>query len=420
MRTRAIACIVTAISVIAFGAGGGPLAAGAPATGAPGAAKPVLSWKKCDGGFECATLKVPRDWDRPKGKRLRLALIRLRATKKPIGSLLINYGGPGASGLSSLRQSGKLIRKATRGRMHVVSWDPRGVGQSAPVLCPEGNDAFYNADPTTPEGLTEMAQAVALRAQACAQRFGDYLGDIGTDQVVQDMDAIRKAVGDREVSFLGLSYGTRVGTVYAQRYPKRVRAMVLDVSLPPVSTLTSISEGLAPAFEGALHEWFRRCAAAPPCAFGDDPAAGFDALVAHIRNDRPVVPNTGGRRLTVGLFNQVILAGIINFQGSTRLAAGVIADFRATGDPTKLFQVAEIIAGGRRPDGTYASNGTEIFQCVNCLDWQDRPTVTQVCGPRRRRPGRRTAPRRFRGDLRADEQHGVSRAGKTRSPAYLQ
>jgi pimeloyl-ACP methyl ester carboxylesterase len=339
-----------------------------------------LNWRACEDGFQCATLRVPRDWDRPrKSGKISLSLIRLPATSKPaLGSLLINYGGPGASGVASLRGSGKLIREATAGRMHVVSWDPRGVGASAPILCPEGNDAFYNADPTTPVGLQTMANAVRERADACFARYGGYLSDIGTDQTVKDMDVIRRAVGDRRATFLGLSYGTRVGAVYAQNYPERVRAMVLDGSLPPVSTITGVSTGLATAFEGALHEYFRRCAREPQCALGPDPAAGYDAIAASLRGNPPVVPGTDGQRLTIGLFNQVTLALIINYQGSTGAAAGAIANYRATGDPTMLYQLGVTIAGGRQPDGSYAGNGTETFQFINCLDWQDRPTPEQV------------------------------------------
>jgi pimeloyl-ACP methyl ester carboxylesterase len=140
-------------------------AAAAPATAESQAKRAKLSWRDCEDGFQCARLLVPRDWDRPRGgRRISLAPIRLPATKrKPVGSLLVNYGGPGASGLTSLRQSGKLIRRATRGRMHVVSWDPRSVGESAPIGCPEGNDAFFEADPFTREGIEQMGAAVAER-----------------------------------------------------------------------------------------------------------------------------------------------------------------------------------------------------------------------------------------------------------------
>lgn len=360
----------------------GVLALSSAAAGAtPSQAKSgTLQWRNCEDGFQCATLRVPRDWDRPRqSRKIKLALIRLPATHKPVtGSLLINFGGPGASGLTSLRGAGKLIRKATQGRLNVVSWDPRSVGESAPIKCPEGNDAFFEADPFTEPGIAQMGDAVAERARACSARYGSYLSDIGTDQVVKDMDAIRKAVGDRKVNFLGMSYGTRVGSVYAAHYPNKIRTMVLDGSLPPVSTATEIAEGLAVAFEGAMNEYFSRCAQKPSCVFGPDPAARFDELVADLRANPPEIPGTGGRRLTVGLLYQVTVALMINFGGSTQAAEGVIGDYLSTGNPANLYAFTQIIAGNRQPDGTFLSNGPETFQFIDCLDWQDRPTVAEV------------------------------------------
>src|SRR5688572_26367685 len=135
-KRRAIGLMLCALVLLsaAWAAGGGA----SPAHARTG----DLEWRACQDGFQCATLSVPRDWARPGGPRIRLSLIRLPATRPGKGrvrSLLVNFGGPGASGVGSLRQSGKQIRDATRGRLHVVSWDPRGVGESAPILCPEGN-----------------------------------------------------------------------------------------------------------------------------------------------------------------------------------------------------------------------------------------------------------------------------------------
>jgi pimeloyl-ACP methyl ester carboxylesterase len=337
-----------------------------------------LTWRSCDDGFQCAKLTVPRDWTKPGNGSIQLSLIRLPATNgRRIGSLLVNYGGPGASGVMELRGSGKLIQQHTEGRFDVVSWDPRGVGESAPIVCPEGNEAFYNADPETAAGILAIASSVRVRAKACGERYGSYLAAIGTVQVVQDMDAIRQALGEAKVTYLGLSYGTRVGAVYAQRYPQRVRAMVLDGSLPPVSTLEEITTTMATSFERGLHDWIRRCAARPPCAFGPKPFQAFDDLYARVRRNPPVVPSMGGRRLTVGLLNQIMLAGIVNFNGSTELAEAAIRAYTETGMYAPLLTLGEGITS-RQPDGSYARNGTETFQFINCLDWQDRPPLTQV------------------------------------------
>ena len=251
-----------------------------------------------------------------------------------------------------------------------------GLGESEPILCPEGNTAYYNADFTTLGGLAQMADAVAERSYVCTARYGDYLGLIGTTQVVRDLDAIRGALGEDKLNFLGLSYGSRIGSVYAAMFPEHVGNMVLDGSMNPLSTLRSTATGNAASFEAALNEWFRRCEASPPCVFGDDAAAGFDDMVADVRANRPRVPGTD-QRLTIGLLYQVFLAGIVNVFGLTQLAEQVIADFRTTGDPTSIYQVGAGITG-IEPDGSYNSNAAEIFQFVNCIDWIDRPTLPQV------------------------------------------
>jgi pimeloyl-ACP methyl ester carboxylesterase len=383
---RTVASMAGALLLSTFGVGSPAAFATASAPPTRPAATGALAWTPCGDGFECAKLAVPRNWTDRSGEKIELALSRLPTTAmghRRIGSLLVNFGGPGDPGVSSLRQSGPLIRAATRGRFDVVSWDPRGLGQSTPILCPEGNDAFYNADPATPEGLAAMAAAATLRAQACLARYGSFLGEIGTNQVVQDMDAIRRAVGDDKVTFLGMSYGSRVGSVYAQFFPRRVRAMVLDGSMPPVSTLQEVSETLASSFERALHDWLDRCAGRPPCAFGPDPLAAFDALYDRVRREQPIVPSAGGRRFTVGLLNQVILVGLVNKDNSTELVESAIASYMATGDFAGLMALAEAIIG-RQPDGSYRlpdgslRNEIEIFQFVNCLDWPDRPTPEQV------------------------------------------
>lgn len=368
---------VAALAAVLLGALA--MAAGAAAQPARPAPAPALAWKACDDGFQCATLAVPRTWANPRGAKIRLSLIRLPATAPPsrrIGSLLVNFGGPGAPGVVELRKSGELIRRATLGRFDVVSWDPRGVATSAGIRCPEGNGPFYGADPNTPAGVAAVIGSVQERARACYARYGSFLGAIGTNQVVRDMDAIRRAVGDEKTTFLGLSYGTRVGGVYAQTFPTRVRALVLDGSLPPVSTAKSTAIGLADAFERALHLYLERCAATTDCIFGPDPLARYDALVA---GWQATPPSANGRVVPIGYLYQTILAALVNVAGTTELAESVLGPYLRTGDASGIQALGDVIAS-RRPDGTYGGggNGTETFQFINCLDWQDRPTPGQV------------------------------------------
>ena len=319
-------------------------------------------------------MEVPRDWAEPDGEKIELALVRL-PVEDPEGSIVVNWGGPGAPGLTSIRGNGQAIQDATQGKFDIVSFDPRGLNESTPISCNEGNDLYFSSDPSTPEGLNQMFDAVQQRKDACLAKYGDYLGLIGTTQVVHDVDAVREALGQEKLDFLGHSYGTRIGSVYAAMYPDNVGRMVLDGALDPRSTMLSTAVGDAAAFDTSLRQWFERCAAKPDCAFGPDPAAGFDALYAQVRANPPVDPTSGGT-VNVGTLNQVILAGLINYGGSTEIAEQAISQYLKDGDPSLLYLLGQA-AAGNNADGTHG-NSPEIFQFVDCLDWTDRPSQDEA------------------------------------------
>lgn len=221
-----------------------------------------------------------------------------------------------------------------------------------------------------------MADAARERLVACEARYGDYLGLLGTTQGVRDLEALRLAMGEPVLNYLGLSYGTRIGVTYAAMFPGTVGNMVLDGSMSHLGSVRDTAFGMVDAFQQSLDSWFARCGAKPDCAFGPDPAAGFDELVAKVRAEQPLVPGTDGARLTGGLLYQAFLAGLVDYGGSQDWAEQAIAQYRATGDPSGLHALGMGIAG-QRADGTFA-NGPEIFQFVNCVDWRDRPTLDQI------------------------------------------
>jgi pimeloyl-ACP methyl ester carboxylesterase len=396
MRNKAILAIVVALLTMPVAACASPKAPSTTASGpfavvadSASAAAPVpaavstsaakgkdtVAWRACDPGFECGTLQVPMNWQEPAGEKITLALIRMPAAN-PQGTIFVNFGGPGAPGLTQLRALGEPIRKATGGRYTLVSWDPRGLHDSTPISCPEGSKEYYAADPTTKQGIDTMIAAVRKRAMACRQKYGDYLNYLGTTQGVHDLDAIRAAVGEDKMNFLGLSYGTRVGSVYAAVFPERVGRMVLDGSMDPTATAQSTGLDDAVAFEAALQEWFAMCTAASPCALGANPAAGLAALIGGIRKNPPKVPGTQ-KVLTAGLFNQVILAGIVNVGGTGKLALDLVADYLKTRNPTKIYEFT-MLASGRDPVTEKFNNSQEIFQFVACQDWYDRPSAAQI------------------------------------------
>lgn len=244
-----------------------------------------IRWSPCAGSLECGTLTVPRDHAEPSGATLELAVARrpAPATTRE-GAILANPGGPGASGIEFL--AGFTLSGPLAERFDLVSWDPRGVGASSPVQC--GGDALTTwlaADPAPDdaaerEALGQAAQAVALE---CARLDGDLLPHLGTEATVADMELLRQALGDDQISYLGLSYGTLIGQLYLEAHPERVRAMVLDGVVDSADGLAQLARAQAVGFEEA----FARVAAG--CRPGgcplDDPDKTYDELAIRVENE---------------------------------------------------------------------------------------------------------------------------------------
>jgi pimeloyl-ACP methyl ester carboxylesterase len=207
---------------------------------------PVLNWQPCAdpaaAGFECATARVPLDYASPAGPTIELALIRHLATGpgQRIGSLFFNPGGPGGSGVASLPGIYGFFPAALRQRFDIVSFDPRGVGQSTAVQCfPSAADEasyFATLPAGFPVGAAEEHRWISLFAgfgRRCGQANATLLPHLATADVARDMDLLRQAVGDPSMNYFGISYGSYLGATYANLFPGHVRAMVLDANVPP-------------------------------------------------------------------------------------------------------------------------------------------------------------------------------------------
>ncbi len=223
---------------------------------APAAAAASLAWAPCfrgDGAFECATLQVPLDHANPASNRIPIALIRQRATdpSRRIGSLVFNPGGPGGSGVDFLRAAGPfLLTEEVRARFDLVSFDPRGIFRSRPLRCfesPEQWEPYFTpfAFPITPAETQQWIAADRYVLRACDRRAGAILNHMSTAEVARDMDLLRAALGEAQLNYVGYSYGSYLGVTYANLFPKRFRALVVDGVLDPVAWSTGAGNSAA-------------------------------------------------------------------------------------------------------------------------------------------------------------------------------
>ena len=339
----------------------------------------AIQWTRCD-KVECGRLSVPLDFTRPNGPQIELALARIPASRKRIGVLFTNPGGPGGSGVEFLRSAVDVFPAAIRASFDLVSWDPRGVGASAPVRCLDRLDPFYavDHDPHTPAAVAQNVAVTRAFVDACRRNSGDLLRYVSTAATARDLDAIRAAIGDERISYVGFSYGTLVGAVYADLFPQHVRAMVPDGAIDPARSYADGTLDQAESFDDDLAAFFAHCRADTSCAFahGGDPAAAYDALTRAIAAE-PVPAVVGAERRTLGpgeLDIAVASALYAGADGYDDLAAALAQAGRGSGG--RMLALADTYTG-RKPGGMY-SNETAALYAIGCLDAPAPATITAV------------------------------------------
>ncbi len=342
-----------------------------------------LRWQACAKGFQCARLLVPFDYSQPAGRRFSLPVIRLPATDpaKRIGSLVINPGGPGGSGVGYALQARSVISAAVRARFDVVSFDPRGVGGSEPAVhCLTGPqlDTYFGTD-DTPADPAQQAAVVSeseLFAAGCERDSGSLLPYVGTPNAARDMDVLRAVLGDRKLSYLGKSYGTYLGTWYAQLFPSHVRALVLDGAIDPGASSFSMNIVQAQGFEVALRSFAADCMTRTDCPLGHGgPAAGgiarLQALITKATS-HPLLNNLGdGQSANGALLLNGIVAALYSKASWPTLRSALQAAF--AGDGTILVELGNLLYE-RGSGGTY-TNLADANMAVGCLD---RPWSTSL------------------------------------------
>jgi pimeloyl-ACP methyl ester carboxylesterase len=336
-----------------------------------------VAWTDCGGGFACTTVTVPLDYSNPEGGAIRIALIEKHATdpSQRIGSLLINPGGPGISGVDSLR--GFVASELIELNRHfdLVSFDPRGVGRSAPVKCASNaqRDAAAAIDQVLDDPREKEAYLQSLRsyAQACEQNSGWLLPFVDTESVARDMDVIRVALGEDRLSYLGFSYGTFLGEMYAHLFPIHVRALALDAVIDPAVPEPDWLLNRATGIESNLQAFLAYCRTHASCTLGasGDPGAGLAALMQRLDKTPLVVgKRTLSRPQAMGaLLSELVFPGAWDGLATALTAA-------ESGDGFTLLSIADALLS-RRANGSYAP-GSEANTAIDCVD--NRPAMADM------------------------------------------
>jgi pimeloyl-ACP methyl ester carboxylesterase len=330
----------------------------------------LSSWKGCGGGFQCATLTVDLDDRNPALGTVKLAVTRHRATgSHRIGSLITNPGGPGESAVEWLQGSYTSFPSAIRSRFDLVTFDPRGVGRTAPVRCMSTKqlDAYFHLDPS-PDSAQErqaLLRGNQELAAGCYRRSARILPYVDTRVVAQDLDRVRQAVGDAKLTYLGYSYGTAVGAAYLDQFPTRVRAMVLDGALDPTLTWDGFLRGQSGGFDTALRAFLSNCER-NRCAFrratSGDLGQAFDRLAAKV--DAHPLPGKGSRTVGPDEFTLGVGAGLYSRRYGWPAIAEALADAQH-GDGGRLLDLSDSYL--ERGDDGYANLSESNF-AVNCID----------------------------------------------------
>lgn len=355
-------------------------------------AKPVedvydqqVQWEEC-GLLECAVVQVPVDWSDPQGPTTSISINRhaARNSSERIGSLLINPGGPGGSGLNFTQSLVMIAGADLVDSYDIVGFDPRGVGASSPVECGTGEqiDAFYLPDVTieTQDQLDAAIEDADQFARNCRLESGAIVENVDTVSAARDMDVIRAVLGDDQLHYLGFSYGTQLGATYAQVYPENVGRMVLDGAVDFLIPSEDRSAGQAEGFENAFTNFLRWCTADGECPLSGD-VASQKAQVSELMEQAVANPLPTGSDwdLNGNLFIYGVVVTLYD-ENSWPLLKSAFEEVVDQGTAGIMYELANFYLSRDGRSGEYLDNSTWAFTAIRCLDAEpdDPATIDEV------------------------------------------
>lgn len=340
-----------------------------------------FQWEEFFEGVETGTLEVPIDYEDPSKGTFELFVARRLATDPDarIGSLLVNPGGPGFGGSDFAIYGDQIYSETLLEHFDIIGWDPRGTGLSEPAIdCIDDYDRYFASTDVTPDDDAERQQIIDLATEfqeLCVENNEEFFAYVGTNNSARDMDQIRQALGEEQISYFGFSYGSELGATWATLFPETVRAAVLDGAADPNADFVESSLQQVRGFEASIATFLAQCSADSSCAFHNDGDAegAFDALMLQI--DENPVPQSDPDRPDVT--RGVALTGVAQAMYSERLWEALeeaLANAQA-GDGSGLLALYDQYYV-RNPDGSY-DNSLEAFQTISCMDTPERPTVEE-------------------------------------------
>jgi pimeloyl-ACP methyl ester carboxylesterase len=341
-----------------------------------------INWQSCNQDFKCATLAVPIDYEKLSTGTFEIALLRYEArTSKKLGSLIVNPGGPGGSGVDYAYAAEYIFSPAILNRYDIVGFDPRGVSRSAPIRCLTDKelDANNNSDskPDNDAEFQQILEDTKKYVEICKEK-NKHLTAYSTANVARDMDILREAVGDKQLNYMGKSYGTYLGTLYAQFFPDKVGRVVLDGAVDP--TISNFQQTLTQAigFDQAFSSFAKDCVSKKNCTLpkGKDAAiAEMQKLFAQVAK-RPLPTKTLNRTLSETMMVLGTASAMYdNATGWPKLRKAIAQAQKGYGD--EFLKLADEYTG-RQSDGSYPNNEFDSGAVIDCLDVNEPRTVAQI------------------------------------------
>lgn len=329
------------------------------------------AWKECGHGLDCATVTVPLNYADPEGAAIELKIKRRKAEGTRIGSLLVNPGGPGGSGQEMAESAPQFFTDRITDSFDIIGFDPRGVGESTPIDCvtdPELDQVLSTVYADTPEGQAQSRASEVELANKCVEKSGNLVKYVGTEEAARDMDVLRHLMGDPKLYYVGFSYGTKLGGMYAELFPHNVGRLILDGAVDSDVSDFEQSKAQLKGFELATNNFIDKCLTSETCPFKGtrDEAREEIRQMFEKAADKPIPTANPERPLTqAGLMLGFITP--LYDDSSWPLLTQAIDEYKTAGTGN-AFQVFFDAYTGRDPQGHYKNNSIESHIAINCAD----------------------------------------------------